>query len=115
MKKQHSYLFTAMDLELNQPSNKIIQIGAVKFNILTGEVYDRLRTYVHIDEPLCTDESICHIPKLTGITDKILEEKGVTLHEAYKELRKFHIKEKVVNEGLYKGSSLRLAFMFSSP
>jgi DNA polymerase III epsilon subunit-like protein len=97
MKARYPYLFTSLDLELNQPSDKIIQIGAVKFNLLTGQIYDKLKTYVKIDEKLCTDESICHIPKLTGITDEILEEKGIDLISAYRELREFHNKPVEIN------------------
>lgn len=82
--------FTSLDLELNQPSNKIIQIGACRFDLETGEVVDTFNRYVKIDEPLCRNESICDIPKLTGITDELLEEKGVDLISAYKDLAAWH-------------------------
>jgi DNA polymerase III epsilon subunit-like protein len=97
MRARYPYLFTSLDLELNQPSNKIIQIGAAKFNILTGEVYKKFKHYVKIDEPLCTDKNICHIPKLTGITDEILEQKGTDLITAYRALREFHDEPVVIN------------------
>jgi DNA polymerase III epsilon subunit-like protein len=97
MKARYPYLFTSLDLELNQPSNKIIQIGAAKFNLLTGEIYKKFKVYVKIDELLCVDESICHIPKLTGITDEILAEKGVDLITAYKSLRDFHAEPVTIN------------------
>lgn len=100
MKAKCPYLFTSLDLELNQPSNKIIQIGAVKFNILTGKIYKKLKIYVKIDEKLCTDETICHIPKLTGITDEILDAEGIDLISAYRQLRDFHNEEVTINGDL---------------
>lgn len=83
-------IWTAFDLEMNQPSNEIIQIGAVKFNIETMELYGKLRIYVKIQEKLCRDPKICDIVQLTGITDGILQEEGVSLLEAYQGLAAFH-------------------------
>jgi inhibitor of KinA sporulation pathway (predicted exonuclease) len=83
-------IWTAIDLEMNQPSGKIIQIGAVKFHLLTGEVFARFDRYVKIDELLCTDSSICDIPALTGITDAKLANEGMSLLDAYTELAAFH-------------------------
>lgn len=94
-------IFTSLDLELNQPSDKVIQIGAVKFNILSGDIYQKFTKYVQIDEKLCTDRNICHIPELTGITDEILEEKGVDLVTAYRELRDFHAEPVVLDDKEY--------------
>jgi len=41
---------TSLDLEMNQPSGKIIQIGAVVGDTATGEVSHRLRIYVNPGE-----------------------------------------------------------------
>lgn len=87
---RNTKIWTAFDLELNQPSNKIIQIGAVKFNIETKEVYGRFNALVQIDEPLQRDTSIVDIVMLTGITEERLKQDGVSLAEAYKGLSKFH-------------------------
>ena len=38
---------TCLDLELNQPSGKIVQIGAVIGDTQTGEIVDRIRIYVN--------------------------------------------------------------------
>lgn len=73
--------FISLDLEMNQPSGKIIQVGAVAGDIRSGLVYERLRAYVKIDEPLNPD-----IIKLTGITQEHLDGLGVTLREAYEQL-----------------------------
>lgn len=45
-------ILTAVDLELNQPSGKIIQIGACKGNIETGEVISSFSCFVDPQEPL---------------------------------------------------------------
>jgi len=88
---------TSIDLELNQPSNKVISIGAVIGDIVTGEIIAEFHEYVKIDEPLCTDAKICDIPKLTGITEEILENEGITLIEAYEKLVEFHKQSHYVN------------------
>jgi inhibitor of KinA sporulation pathway (predicted exonuclease) len=74
-------LFMSLDLEMDQPSGKIIQVGAVVGNLATGEIMRRLDLLVKIDEPLNP-----FIVKLTGITDQMLQERGVTLPEAYAQL-----------------------------
>lgn len=79
-------LFVCFDLEMNQPSDKIIQIGAVIGNIRTGQIIETFDRLVSIDEPLCVDPKICDIVKLTGITDQDLKNHGVPLIKAYKEL-----------------------------
>lgn len=81
--RQRTSNFIAFDLEMNQPSDKIIQIGAVAGNIDTGEILETMSNIVKIDEPLCTDSSICDIPKLTGITDAMIEIEGIHLPDAY--------------------------------
>jgi inhibitor of KinA sporulation pathway (predicted exonuclease) len=76
---------TALDLELNQPSGKIIQIGAVIGDTDSGEISQRLRIYVDPKEKLND-----FIIELTGISQKDIDEKGVTLEEAYAQLSDFH-------------------------
>lgn len=78
---------TSLDLELNQPSGKIIQIGAVIGDTQTGEITQRLRVYVDPQEPLSE-----FIIQLTGITEADIKEKGVTLKEAYLQLKDFHLR-----------------------
>jgi inhibitor of KinA sporulation pathway (predicted exonuclease) len=84
-------IFLSLDLEMNQPSGRIIQIGAVYGNIHTGEIAEkRLSILVEPGEPLSTrnDEKTgaCDIVRLTGISQKDIDEKGVTLWEAYEAL-----------------------------
>ena len=81
-------VFVAFDLEMNQPSGKIIAIGAVAGNILSGKIADeRLSVLVQCGEPLCTSNNPangeCDIPRLTGITQAELDAHGISLWEAY--------------------------------
>lgn len=81
--------FLSLDLEMNQPSRKIIQVGAVAGDIRSGLIYERLRIYVKIDEPLNP-----MITDLTGIQEAHLEGLGVTLSEAYGQLVTMHTRHK---------------------
>ena len=87
-------VFVSLDLEMNQPSCRIIQIGAVVGNVVTGEIFDeKFSMLVECGEPLCTEtdraENKCDIPKLTGITDEKIRERGVSLFEAYEKLKEY--------------------------
>ncbi|MHB0929147.1 MAG: exonuclease domain-containing protein [Candidatus Nanopelagicales bacterium] len=55
----------ALDLEMNQPSGKIIQIGACVGDITTGEVLSVFSAFVHPYEAINP-----RITTLTGITNK---------------------------------------------
>jgi len=81
-------IFTALDLEMAQPSNRIIQIGAVCGNIKTGEVFERLSVFVNPHEQLTTK-----ILELTGIKQEDVDG-GVTLEEGYDRLKAMHRKYK---------------------
>ena len=71
----------ALDLEMNQPSEKVIQIGAIVGCLENKKVLERFNRYIKVDEKIHKD-----IVELTGIRDKTLEEKGVSLEQGYKEL-----------------------------
>lgn len=78
--------FLALDLELNQPSNKIIQVGAVVGNIKTGEVVDKLSCIVNPKETLGTcNDGTTTITQLTGITQEMVDN-GMELQDAYLQL-----------------------------
>jgi hypothetical protein len=47
-------LIVALDLEMNQPSGRVVQIGAVLGNVRTGEVVSQLDLKVNPGEPLFT-------------------------------------------------------------
>jgi inhibitor of KinA sporulation pathway (predicted exonuclease) len=77
--------FLSIDLEQNQPSGKIIQIGACVGDTMTGEVIETLSAFVKIDEPIHRGPSV-DIQKLTGISDELLAEQGTSLIDAYRKL-----------------------------
>lgn len=76
--------FLSLDLEFDQPSGQIIQIGAVVGNIATGDILGRFSAYVKIEVPLNP-----FIVQLTGITDAELAHSGTDLITAYKKLLAF--------------------------
>jgi inhibitor of KinA sporulation pathway (predicted exonuclease) len=76
---------TSLDLELNQPSGKIVQIGAVIGDTETGEITHRLRIYVNPGEPIAP-----FITELCNITQEQIDKQGVSLEEAYLQLKQFH-------------------------
>jgi inhibitor of KinA sporulation pathway (predicted exonuclease) len=76
---------TVLDLEHNQPSGKIIQIGAVVGDTQTGEVTHRLRIYVDQREPISPA-----ITDLCGITQAQIDEQGIGIDDAYIQLKQWH-------------------------
>lgn len=77
---------TALDLEMNQPSGKIVQIGAVVGDTISGEITQRLRIYVNPGEPIAP-----FITDLCGITQDQIDKDGMPLADAYQILKKFHL------------------------
>ena len=78
----------SLDLELNQPSGTIIQVGAVVGNLETGEILERYSAIRKTNEKI--DE---RIQKLTGITDEKIKE-GISLIQIYTDLETIHKKYK---------------------
>ena len=77
----------AFDLEMNQPSNNIIQIGAVVGDLVTGAILEELNIYVNLSE----EEKVTpYITKLTGITQDHLDTRGIGLALAYSQLKHLH-------------------------
>jgi inhibitor of KinA sporulation pathway (predicted exonuclease) len=70
----------SLDLEMNQPSSKIIQVGWTVGDPLTGRTYAIEGRYVFLDEPL--DKMISN---LCGIQQETLDRAG-TLQDAYNDL-----------------------------
>jgi DNA polymerase III alpha subunit (gram-positive type) len=89
-KKLPNKIFTSLDLELNQNPNgeKIIQVGAVVGDISTGEILERLSVFINPNETLEP-----FIIKLTKITQEQVDN-GVTLEEAYNQLKSMHKRHK---------------------
>lgn len=70
----------SLDLEMNKPSNKIIQVGFCIGNISTGEIKHTESLYINPEEKL--DPFIIN---LTGIKQEQVDS-GITLSEAYQKL-----------------------------
>lgn len=77
-------IFTSIDLELNQPSNSIIEIGAVVGNIDSGEILHKESIYVDPGEFLNPE-----IIQLTGIKQETVNA-GFSLPNAYSRLCEIH-------------------------
>jgi inhibitor of KinA sporulation pathway (predicted exonuclease) len=78
-------IFTSLDLEMNQPSGKIIQVGACVGNLVTGEILEKLDVLVQLDEPLNP-----YITALTSITQEDLDARAVPIDTAYLQLKAMH-------------------------
>jgi inhibitor of KinA sporulation pathway (predicted exonuclease) len=74
----------SLDLEFNQPSGRIIQIGAAIGDLATLKVERTLSALVKLEEALAPE-----ISKLTGIQEVELIREGNSLSEAFDKLRAF--------------------------
>jgi inhibitor of KinA sporulation pathway (predicted exonuclease) len=75
-----SFNAIALDLEMNQPSRAIIQVGVCAGDLWTGNVLERAKWFIKIDEPLNPA-----IIALTGITDSDVAG-GVMLSDVHEQL-----------------------------
>jgi inhibitor of KinA sporulation pathway (predicted exonuclease) len=73
--------FCSLDLEFNQPSEKIFQIGACVGSIRTGEILSTFNQYVSIGENLSP-----YIVNLCGVSNQRVLAEGVKLGVAYESL-----------------------------
>jgi inhibitor of KinA sporulation pathway (predicted exonuclease) len=86
LKQSHHRYFVTLDLEMNQPSGRIIEVGAVVGDALTGEIVDRLKFMVNPRESITP-----FITNLTGITDADVAGAG-TVYDAYEALKAMSLK-----------------------
>lgn len=77
-------IFTSLDLEMNQPSKRIIQVGACVGSIRTGQIFEKFSVFVNPGEHLNPS-----ITELTKITQDDVNH-GFTVEEAYRKLQKMH-------------------------
>lgn len=80
MNRMLNYNFIALDLEMNQPSQKVIQVGVAVGNVFDGVTCTR-SWFVDPVEPI--DE---HITQLTGIDDETISLSSVPLAQVAEEL-----------------------------
>jgi inhibitor of KinA sporulation pathway (predicted exonuclease) len=72
----------SIDLEMNKPSNKIIEVGFCIVNVKKEQILTQQKIYIHPGEKLSPE-----IVELTGITDELLEKEGVaSLEVAYNQM-----------------------------
>lgn len=90
-----------LDCEFNQPSRKLIQVGAAIYNSRNAALVDTLELYVNPNEPINPA-----ITDLTGIRDGDVSS-GVTPTEVYEELKRFSQKHKAFRNPLVWGSGMR--------
>jgi len=76
----------SLDLEFNQPSQSIIQVGAVVGNLKTGDILEEMCIEIHQDEVIAQ-----FITNLTGVTQDQVDN-GVSLDDAYGVLKDMFIK-----------------------
>ena len=76
--------FLSLDMEYNQPSKAIIQIGITIGNLATGDILERKKWHIKSDEILAP-----YIIKLTAITQEDVDN-GKSLIEIYTELEALH-------------------------
>jgi inhibitor of KinA sporulation pathway (predicted exonuclease) len=79
-------VFTSLDLEMAQPSKKIIQIGACVGDVSTGQILEKFSVFINPHEQLSKE-----IKDLTHITQEDVDS-GLTLEEGYRQLRQMHEK-----------------------
>lgn len=83
-KKKPKENYLALDLEMNQPSGKIIEVGIVIGNVYSGAILERKSFIVNPEEQLSP-----FIIELTKITPEMVDE-GSTLLEAYNQIAELH-------------------------
>ena len=88
----------SLDLELNQPSQRVIQVGACILDTNKKQIIDELSIFVDPREPLLE-----RIIDLTGITEQDVQT-GVSCREAFFLLKNFHKKHRCFMNPLVWGS-----------
>lgn len=116
MINQSPNIWISLDLEMNNdPEIKdsdteveslvisdIIMIGACAFNVQTGEIVDKVRIYIQLPKGKVLHPKII---KLTGISQKQLNDDGRSLYLGYKELEYFVKKHKAFKDPLSWGGN----------
>lgn len=75
-------VYVALDLEMNQPSGRIIQLGLAVGNVATGELLGTFSRYVNPGEALSAHVAeLCHVDAATLATAPSLDEAFASLSE----------------------------------
>lgn len=76
----------SLDCEFNQPSRKTIEIGAAIYDVRSGDLIAKFKTFVDPGEPVNPE-----ITELTRITNEDVQG-APTISEAFQKLKEFHAK-----------------------
>jgi ERI1 exoribonuclease 2 len=76
----------SLDLEMNPISGKIIQVGYIIGDCVSGRIFEKKSYVVNPYEELQYCREGIHISELTGITQERIDKEGVELAEAYQHL-----------------------------
>lgn len=76
----------ALDLEMNKPSGRIIQVGCVVGNLASGAILEEYSAYINTGEVIDP-----FITNLTGISQENVDN-GISLYTAYDQLKELHKK-----------------------
>jgi inhibitor of KinA sporulation pathway (predicted exonuclease) len=79
-------LILSLDLEMNQPSRNIIQIGACACDLERGLIVAELKLFINPHEMISPS-----VTQLTGIKNEQVK-KGISLEEGFEKLAAFHAK-----------------------
>jgi len=74
----------SLDIEFEQPSEEIIQVGAVVGNLKTGIILEEYCRHINIGKPISE-----FISNLTGIKQRDIDE-GTTIYNIYQDLQEMH-------------------------
>lgn len=98
----------SLDCEYNQPSGKTIQIGVAIFKARTGQLIEKMETYVDPGEKIYdgADGKSDSIVALTGIRDSDVSG-APSILEAYKMVETLHKKHKCFKNPIVWGSGVR--------
>ena len=103
----------ALDLEFNQPTETIIQIGVAAFNLETGAILEARRYYINPHETLNP-----YIIALCGISQEQVDG-GMTLGEAYDDITALYAQHQChlnfVTWGGGDSDALKLALLGERP
>ena len=94
-------IVSSIDLEMNQPSKNIIEIGITVGDLMTGDVLHKDGMFIKLPN----DETIHpRITKLTSIRDEDLDRNGLDLREAYLLVTHIHRKYDAYRNPIVWGS-----------
>ena len=87
----------SLDMEFEQPTEEIIQVGVVVGNLKSGEILEEYCEHINVGFKISE-----FISKLTGIKQKDIDE-GKSIYDIYEDLKGLHIKYECFRNSLCWG------------